>query len=111
MHLVMIRNRKELSGATTFKIFKIKGFIEIVFFAIKAEYQAKGYGSKLMSALKSNFLSKLDQMFKIGIEYLLTYADDLAHKFFYRQGFKKEIELDRRQFEGLIKKYKGGTLM
>lgn len=50
-------------------------------------------------------------MLKIGIKNLLTYADNLAHVFFYRQGFSSKIALPNSQYQGLIKKYEGGKLM
>src|SRR5260221_7197969 len=43
--------------------------------------------------------------------YFLTYADNFAVVFFKKQGFSKEITLDRSVWAGYIKDYEGGTIM
>lgn len=46
-----------------------------------------------------------------GITHFLTYADNNAVGYFLKQGFTKEISLDRSCWSGYIKDYDGGTLM
>ena len=41
----------------------------------------------------------------------MTYADNYACEFFKKQGFLKEISLEKWKWEGYIKEYKNGTLM
>ena len=43
--------------------------------------------------------------------YFLTYADNYAVGYFRKQGFSKEITLDRAAWAGYIKDYEGGTIM
>jgi len=43
--------------------------------------------------------------------HFLTYADNYAVGYFEKQGFSKEIKLDRSVWAGYIKDYEGGTIM
>ena len=43
--------------------------------------------------------------------HFLTYADNFAVGYFEKQGFSKEISLDRSVWAGYIKDYEGGTIM
>lgn len=43
--------------------------------------------------------------------HFLTYADNYAVGYFRKQGFSKEITLDRSRWAGYIKDYEGGTIM
>ena len=45
------------------------------------------------------------------IMHFLTYADNFAVIFFKKQGFSKEITLERSLWAGYIKDYEGGTIM
>ena len=46
-----------------------------------------------------------------GVTHFLTYADNNAVGYFAKQGFTKEITMDRSLWHGYIKDYDGGTLM
>jgi histone acetyltransferase len=93
-------------GGITYKGFFDRGFIEIVFCAISSTEQVKGYGSYLMNHMK-------EQAKREGslVQHFLTYADNYAVGYFQKQGFTKEITLDRSIWVGYIKDYDGGTLM
>ena len=43
--------------------------------------------------------------------HFLTYADNFAVGYLKKQGFSKEITLDRSVWAGYIKDYEGGTIM
>jgi histone acetyltransferase len=43
--------------------------------------------------------------------HFLTYADNNAVGYFVKQGFSKEIMLERERWFGYIKDYDGGTMM
>ncbi|KAJ1669408.1 histone acetyltransferase, partial [Spiromyces aspiralis] len=58
-----------------------------------------------MNHLKDHILSTTKA------EHFLTYADNYAIGYFKKQGFTKEITLDKRLWVGYIKDYEGGTLM
>ena len=45
------------------------------------------------------------------IQHFLTYADNYAIGYFKKQGFTKEITLDKPRWMGYIKDYEGGTIM
>ncbi|WMV50678.1 hypothetical protein MTR67_044063 [Solanum verrucosum] len=80
-------------------------FGEIAFCAITADEQVKGYGTRLMNHLKQH-ARDVD-----GLTHFLTYADNNAVGYFVKQGFTKEIYLERERWQGYIKDYDGGILM
>jgi histone acetyltransferase len=43
--------------------------------------------------------------------HFLTYADNYAVGYFWKQGFSQDITLDRSIWAGYIKDYEGGTIM
>eukprot|EP01119_Soliformovum_irregulare_P004158 TRINITY_DN15172_c0_g1_i1.p1 TRINITY_DN15172_c0_g1~~TRINITY_DN15172_c0_g1_i1.p1 ORF type:complete len:618 (-),score=145.65 TRINITY_DN15172_c0_g1_i1:16-1869(-) len=112
VRLVFDRNHKSLVllknslvvGGITFRPFLGQGFLEIAFCAITSSEQVKGYGTHLMNHLKHHA-----QILKIFT--FLTYADNYAIGYFKKQGFTKNISLDRQKWLGFIKDYDGGTLM
>lgn len=95
----------EVVGGITYRPFHGRQFAEIVFCAISSDQQVKGYGAHLMSHLKDYVKATSDVM------HFLTYADNYAIGYFKKQGFTKEITLDRRKWMGYIKDYEGGTIM
>ncbi|WPH03284.1 histone acetyltransferase GCN5 [Acrodontium crateriforme] len=95
----------EVVGGITYRPFKGRQFAEIVFCAISSDQQVKGYGAHMMSHLKDFVKATSDVM------YFLTYADNYAIGYFKKQGFTKEITLDRPKWMGYIKDYEGGTIM
>ncbi|KAK6055108.1 Bromodomain protein [Cooperia oncophora] len=66
---------KGVIGGICFRPFSTQGFIEIVFCAITANEQVKGYGTHLMNHLK-------DYQVKCGNYHLLTFADEFAIGYF-----------------------------
>lgn len=106
-HLSMAVIRKPLTvvGGITYRPFNNREFAEIVFCAISSTEQVRGYGAHLMNHLKDYVRATSD------IKYFLTYADNYAIGYFKKQGFTKEITLDKSVWMGYIKDYEGGTLM
>lgn len=106
-HLSMAVVRKPLTvvGGITYRPFNNRGFAEIVFCAISSTEQVRGYGAHLMNHLKDYVRATSP------IKYFLTYADNYAIGYFKKQGFTKEISLDKSVWMGYIKDYEGGTLM
>ncbi len=98
--------RMVVVGGITYKPFSDRGFIEIVFCAISSTEQVKGYGSYLMNHMKEQAKHEGPK-----VQHFLTYADNYAVGYFQKQGFTKEISLDRAIWAGYIKDYDGGTLM
>jgi histone acetyltransferase len=45
------------------------------------------------------------------VTHLITFADNNAVGYFQKQGFTKEILMEREKWSGYIKEYDGGTLM
>ncbi|KAE9460697.1 hypothetical protein C3L33_07447, partial [Rhododendron williamsianum] len=87
-------------------------FGEIAFCAISGDEQVKGYGTRLMNHLKQH-ARDVD-----GLTHFLTYADNNAVGYFVKQGFTKEIHLEKERWQGrfpaklsYIKDYDGGILM
>ena len=77
----------------------------IAYLALPASGQVKGFGSRLMTHLKQHILTHEK------ITHLLTFADNNAVGYFTKQGFSKEITLNKEMWSGYIKEYDGGTFM
>ena len=82
----------------------MQGFTEIVFCAVTSSEQVKGYGTHLMNHIK-------DYHIKHNVLHFLTFADEYAIGYFKKQGFSKEIKLNKNVYNGYIKDYEGATLM
>ena len=93
------------SSGITYRPFNQREFAEIVFCAISSDQQVKGYGAHLMNHLKDYVKATSP------IKHFLTYADNYAIGYFKKQGFTKEITLERQRWMGYIKDYEGGTIM
>ncbi|KAG8370749.1 hypothetical protein BUALT_Bualt13G0015900 [Buddleja alternifolia] len=113
VRLVMDRNHKSVMvirnnlvvGGITYRPYISQKFGEIAFCAITADEQVKGYGTRLMNHLKQH-ARDVD-----GLTHFLTYADNNAVGYFVKQGFTKEIYLEKDRWHGYIKDYDGGILM
>ncbi|KAK8933435.1 Histone acetyltransferase GCN5 [Platanthera zijinensis] len=113
VRLVMDRSHKSMMvirltqvvGGITYRPYLSQRFGEIAFCAITADEQVKGYGTRLMNHLKQH-ARDVD-----GLTHFLTYADNNAVGYFIKQGFTKEISLEKERWQGYIKDYDGGILM
>lgn len=102
---VMVIRRNHVVGGITYRPYASQKFGEIAFCAITADEQVKGYGTRLMNHLKQ-YARDID-----GLTHFLTYADNNAVGYFIKQGFTKEIHLEKDRWQGYIKDYDGGILM
>ncbi|KAJ7977318.1 histone acetyltransferase GCN5 [Quillaja saponaria] len=102
---VMVIRRNQVVGGITYRPYVSQKFGEIAFCAITANEQVKGYGTRLMNHLKLH-ARDVD-----GLTHFLTYADNNAVGYFIKQGFTKEIHLEKDRWQGYIKDYDGGILM
>ncbi|KAI5680167.1 hypothetical protein M9H77_01394 [Catharanthus roseus] len=102
---VMVIRRNNVVGGITYRPYWSQKFGEIAFCAITADEQVKGYGTRLMNHLKQH-ARDVD-----GLTHFLTYADNNAVGYFVKQGFTKEIYLEKERWHGYIKDYDGGILM
>ncbi|KAL5561805.1 hypothetical protein UlMin_031552 [Ulmus minor] len=102
---VMVIRRNHVVGGITYRPYSSQKFGEIAFCAITADEQVKGYGTRLMNHLKQ-YARDLD-----GLTHFLTYADNNAVGYFIKQGFTKEIHLEKDRWQGYIKEYDGVILM
>jgi histone acetyltransferase len=105
LSLALLKMPLEVVGGITFREFRARKFAEIVFCAVSSDQQVKGYGAHLMAHLKDYVRASGPVM------HFLTYADNYATGYFQKQGFTKEISLDKSIWMGYIKDYEGGTLM
>ncbi|KAI9868103.1 MAG: histone acetyltransferase [Trichoglossum hirsutum] len=105
LSMAIVKKPLEVVGGITYRPFKGRQFAEIVFCAISSDQQVKGYGAHLMSHLKDYVKATSDVM------HFLTYADNYAIGYFKKQGFTKEITLEKHRWMGYIKDYDGGTIM
>ncbi|GMH27969.1 hypothetical protein Nepgr_029812 [Nepenthes gracilis] len=102
---VMVIRRNQVVGGITYRPYASQKFGEIAFCAITGDEQVKGYGTRLMNHLKQH-ARDFD-----GLTHFLTYADNNAVGYFIKQGFTKEITLEKDRWQGFIKDYDGGSLM
>ncbi|KAK0509256.1 hypothetical protein JMJ35_008627 [Cladonia borealis] len=105
LSMAIVKKPLEVVGGITYRPFNSRGFAEIVFCAISSDQQVKGYGAHLMSHLKDYVRATSP------IKHFLTYADNYAIGYFKKQGFTKEITLEKPLWMGYIKDYEGGTIM
>ncbi|KAI9761491.1 MAG: histone acetyltransferase [Chaenotheca gracillima] len=105
LSLALVKMPLEVLGGITFREFRDRKFAEIVFCAVSSDQQVKGYGAHLMAHLKDYVRATSPVM------HFLTYADNYATGYFQKQGFSKEITLEKSTWMGYIKDYEGGTLM
>ncbi|KZS93946.1 hypothetical protein SISNIDRAFT_410249 [Sistotremastrum niveocremeum HHB9708] len=104
--LAIVKRGWKVVGGILFRPFPHRNFAEIVFFATASVDQVKGYGGMLMNHFKAHIKKTYP-----GMLHFLTYADNYAVGYFKKQGFTKEITLDRSVWAGYIKDYEGGTIM
>ncbi|KAF2839459.1 putative histone acetyltransferase [Patellaria atrata CBS 101060] len=105
LSMAIVKKPLEVVGGITYRPFKGRQFAEIVFCAVSSDQQVKGYGAHLMAHLKDYVKATSDVM------HFLTYADNYAIGYFKKQGFTKEITLEKPRWMGYIKDYEGGTIM
>ncbi|KAK5945233.1 histone acetyltransferase [Knufia obscura] len=105
LSIAIIKHPLEVVGGITYRPFNSRKFAEIVFCAISSDQQVKGYGAHLMAHLKDYVKATSPIM------HFLTYADNYAIGYFKKQGFTKEITLEKSVWMGYIKDYEGGTIM
>ncbi|PVH71358.1 histone acetyltransferase GCN5-like protein [Cadophora sp. DSE1049] len=105
LSIAIVKMPLEVIGGITFREFRDRIFAEIVFCAVSSDQQVKGYGAHLMAHLKDYVRATSPVM------HFLTYADNYATGYFQKQGFTKEITLDKPLWMGYIKDYEGGTIM
>lgn len=95
----------QVLGGICFRPFITQCFSEIVFVAVHADHQVRGYGGYLMDELKRYHVEKF------GFPHLLTYADKNAIGYFKKQGFSREIGISEEHYDRFIKQYEGAKLM
>ncbi|KAI1445011.1 histone acetyltransferase GCN5 [Annulohypoxylon stygium] len=105
LSIAIVKKPLEVIGGITFRGFKDRKFAEIVFCAVSSDQQVKGYGAHLMAHLKDYVKATSPIM------HFLTYADNYATGYFQKQGFTKEVTLEKSIWMGYIKDYEGGTIM
>ena len=103
--IAIVKQPLEVVGGITYRPFDSRQFAEIVFCAISSDQQVQGYGAHLMAHLKDYVKATSPVM------HFLTYADNYAIGYFKKQGFTKEITLEKSMWMGYIKDYEGGTIM
>ena len=104
-HSMLCLKNDVVIGGITYRPFWRQNMCEIAFCAISANEQVKGYGTRLMNHLKEYVKEEED------MTHLITFADNNAVGYFSKQGFTKDIVMEREKWVGYIKEYDGGTIM
>ena len=102
--MICLKNDQVIAGVTYRPFWKQK-MGEIAFCAVSANEQVKGYGTRLMNHLKE-YVCEHE-----GMTHLITFADNNAVGYFQKQGFTKDVMMEREKWVGYIKEYDGGTIM
>jgi histone acetyltransferase len=98
------KDTQKIIGGICFRVYEEQSFAEIAFLAITSEVQVQGFGTRLMNRLKKEMTDR-------GIEFLMTYADNLAIQYFKKQGFSETIQVPPEIWKGYLKDYDGSTHM
>ncbi|ESO05629.1 hypothetical protein HELRODRAFT_77335 [Helobdella robusta] len=101
--MTLIKDNRVIGGVC-FRMFPSQSFSEIVFCAVTSNEQVKGYGTHLMNHMK-------DYHIQHNILNFLTFADEYATGYFRKQGFSREIKMQKSSYMGYIKDYEGAILM
>jgi len=104
-HSMLCMKNGGVIGGITYRPFPKQRMAEIAFCAVSANEQVKGYGTRLMNHIKEYAKEKEN------MTHLITFADNNAVGYFQKQGFTKEIMMEREKWFGYIKEYDGGTIM
>jgi len=104
-HSMLCMKQGNVIGGITYRPFPKQRMAEIAFCAVSANEQVKGYGTRLMNHIKEYAKEKEN------MTHLITFADNNAVGYFQKQGFTKEIMMEREKWNGYIKEYDGGTIM
>ncbi|KAF8520485.1 hypothetical protein BU17DRAFT_46563 [Hysterangium stoloniferum] len=104
--VAIVKKGLKVVGGICFRVFEHRGFVEIVFLATVTVIQGQGYGAMLMNRFKMHIKDTYP-----GLMHLLTYADNIALGYFKKQGFTKDVSLNRSMWAGYIKDYEGATLV
>lgn len=101
---VCATKRGRVIGGCVFRPFFDQGFCEIVFLAITEVEKRRSYGSRVMGFMK-------EYVKQFNMKYFLTFADNLAIKFFKKHGFVERNKTGADPFRGFYKEYVESTLM
>ena len=104
-HSMICLKNNTVIGGITYRPFWRQNMGEIAFCAVSANEQVKGYGTRLMNHLKEYVCDKEN------MTHLITFADNNAVGYFQKQGFTKDVMMEREKWVGYIKEYDGGTIM
>jgi len=104
-HSMIVLKNSAVIGGITYRPFWRQAMGEIAFCAVSANEQVKGYGTRLMNHLKEYVCDKE------AMTHLITFADNNAVGYFQKQGFTKDVMMEREKWVGYIKEYDGGTIM
>lgn len=76
----------EILGALCFSEQQPLNVVELHYFAVSTKYHRKGLGRKLMNLWKEVIADR-------GFHFIVTYADNTAIDFYFKQNFKKRSEM------------------
>ena len=103
--LVMRVGQESLVLSTVvFRVHRRLGLVEVSLIASREKYRSSGLGSILLSKLISIWREE-------GLEYVVTFADLNAIRFFEAIGFTSSIPFPRRLYEPWIDKYSHSLFM
>ncbi|KAI9640634.1 histone acetyltransferase [Ciborinia camelliae] len=98
---------EEVIGGITYRVWEERKFVEMVYLVVATDHHESGHGTRLVNHFKDEIKSSYAEK----VMEILTYADLTAVGFFKKQGYTKDLTLDKSVWGGIIKDYTKSTLM
>ncbi|KAA8565511.1 hypothetical protein EYC84_009369 [Monilinia fructicola] len=98
---------EEVIAGVAYRVWEARRFVELVYLVVNKNKHKTGLGSRLMNHFKDEVKSSMAE----NVMEILTYADNFAVGFFKKQGFTKDITLEKRVWGGIINDYVESILM
>lgn len=116
--LVMIEKKKarihgkyheteKVIGGICYRPWENRKFVEMVYLIVDEDHRGGGYGAHLVNHFKDEIKSSFNE----EVMDILAYADLTAVGFFKKQGFTRDVTLDKKLWVGVIKDYIQSGLM
>ncbi|QSZ36160.1 hypothetical protein DSL72_007285 [Monilinia vaccinii-corymbosi] len=102
-----VAQTEEVIAGIAYRVWEARRFVEMVYLVVDQHQHKTGLGTRLMNNFKDEVKSSMAE----EVMEVLAYADNFAVGFFQKQGFTKEITLEKRVWGGIIKDYTQSVLM
>ncbi|RAL62650.1 hypothetical protein DID88_004495 [Monilinia fructigena] len=98
---------EEVIAGVAYRVWEARRFVEMVYLAVHKNEHKTGLGTCLMNHFKDEVKSSMEE----NVMEILAYVDNFAVGFFKKQGFTKDITLEKRVWGEIINNYTESILM